>query len=353
MSNIIAKQIYFLRLLSTVPRSEIKLMLKPQSRWIPLSSILDRLPDRPIHSRLILRNEFVMEIDSDDWAKVRDGTRRIVSILNEWGAESTYYLSFSGNHSIHVHAFLDISSIMVRPDVASLLEGHDDVIQSFKSYLTLQIAKASSTVVDMQLTGNHMIRMEGGFNEKSKKYCTMIHEIPDEKPAFYDVVIPDKLPLKTWNLCRFESEINTFLKVHYSAHAKNVYHNSGRKIDPEPLKEILKPVYIPGYRHWIVLSLAGWLKRHSVSEPDTLAVVKALDPDDSTPSKTKATIHNVYRAREDDRVPGLPKLISVLGQEARDRKIPANMAEGISDALVALGRGTHVSQITDLLKGGE
>ncbi|MCL4480964.1 MAG: hypothetical protein M1113_05730, partial [Candidatus Thermoplasmatota archaeon] len=175
----------------------------------------------------------------------------------------------------------------------------------------------------------------------------------DEKPAFYDVVIPDKLPLKTWNLCRFESEINTFLKVHYSAHAKTVYHNSGRKIDPEPLKEILKPVYIPGYRHWIVLSLAGWLKRHSVPEPDTLAVVKALDPDDSTPSKTKATIHNVYQAREDDRVPGLPKLISVLDQEARDRKIPANMAEGIGDALVALGRGTHVSQITDLLKGGE
>ena len=202
----------------------------------------------------------------------------------------------------------------------------------------------------MQLTGIHMIRMEGGFNEKSKKYCTMIHEILDEKPAFYDVVIPDKLPLKTRNLYRFESENKTFLKVRYSAHAKTVYHNSGRKIDPKPLKEILKPVYIRGYRHWIVLSWAGWLKRHSVPEPGTLAVVKALDLDDSAPSKTKATIQNVYRAREDDRVPGLSKLVSVLDKEARDRKIPANMAEGISDALSAFVRGTHVSQITDLLK---
>ena len=75
-----------------------------------------------------------MEIDSDDWAEVRDVTRRIVRTMNEWGAESTYYLSFSGNHSNHVHAFLDIPSIMVRPDVAPLLDGHDDVIQSFKSY---------------------------------------------------------------------------------------------------------------------------------------------------------------------------------------------------------------------------
>ena len=337
--NIIGKQIHFLTQLSTIPKSKIKVMLTPQTAWIPFSHILAKPPERPVHSRSILKNELVIEIDSDDWTEVRDGTRRMLHILNEWGADGSYYLSFSGNRSIHVHVFLNTSSLTVREDVIPLLQGHDDVIPSVKSYLTLQIARASAATVDMQLTGIHLIRMEGGFNEKSGKYCTMIKDAPDEKPLYYDVVVPAQLPHEFWNLNRFENEINSFLKVHYSMQPKSVYRNSGRKIDPEPLKEILKPVYIKGYRHWIVLSLSGWLKRHSVPEIKALEIVRTLNPNDRTPSKTAATVRNVYRAHEDDRIPGLPKLLSIITQQEADGKIPGITAEGIRKALVGLNHG--------------
>lgn len=201
-SNILGKQIHFLRWLSTVSRGEIKVMLKPQSPWLDFHDILEHPPDRPIHSRMILKNELILEIDSDDWAEVRDGTRRILGVLDDWGAEGSYYLSYSGNRSIHVHVFMDTSSMPVHEDVVPLLQGHDDVISTFKSYLTLQISRASGTTVDMQLTGTHLIRMEGGFNEKSKKYCSMINEVPQDKPRYYDIVVPSNLPPKFWNLSR-------------------------------------------------------------------------------------------------------------------------------------------------------
>ena len=314
-------------------------MLKPQSPWLDFHDVLEHAPVRPIHSRSILKNELVLEIDSENWQEVRDGTRRILAVLDSWGAEGSYYLSYSGNRSIHVHVFMETSSMPVHEDVVPLLQGHDDVISQFKSYMTLQISRASNTVVDMQLTGTHLIRMEGGFNEKSRKYCTQISEIPEERPQYYDVIVPSKLPPKFWDLSRFENEVNAFLKVHYSRISRVEYHPSGRPIDPEPLKEILKPVFIPGYRHFMVMALAGWLKRHAVEEDKALEIVRALNPHDMTPFKTAATIREAYRAPETDRVPGLPKLLEIIGQIGAEGKIKEDIAAETIQALEALNRG--------------
>lgn len=342
-SNILQKQIYWLRLLSTISRDEIKLMLKPQSPWIAFHAILDDPPGRPLHSRLILRNELVLEIDSDSWEEVRDGTRRIVKTLDEWEAEGSYYISFSGNRSIHVHLFLDISSVLVHANIIPLLEGHDDVIPSVKSYLTLQISRAAKADVDMHLTGTHLIRMEGGFNEKSRKHCTMLDGIPDEKPVYYDVVVPFRLPPKLWDLSKWENEINTFLSIRYAETQKQVYPQTGRQFDPEPLKDILKPIFIPGYRHWIVLSLSGWFKRHSIPEAQALDIMRALNPNDRMPNKTSSTVREVYQSQENDRIPGLPKLLTIISEQASKGKIPITLADRVSKELSGIGRGTLVS----------
>jgi hypothetical protein len=331
------KQIYFLRLLSTVSRDEIKVMLKPQSPWYNFFDILADPLDRPIHSRLILKNELVLEIDSDVWAEVRDGTRRIVQVLESWGAGGSYYLSYSGNRSIHVHVFIDLTSIHINEDIVPLLEGHSDIISSFKTYMTRQIAIASRTVLDMQLTGTHLIRMEGGFNEKSHKYCSQIREIPEEKPQYYDIQVPGSFPPELWNLSRFEREINAFLKVHYTAKPSPIHASSGRPIDPEPLKEILKPVFIEGYRHSIVLALAGWLKRHSVPEEKTLEIVRSLNPNDKTPAKTAATVRETYR--NGGRTIGLPSLIGIIANIASEGKISRETAKGVIESLEAKGAG--------------
>jgi hypothetical protein len=337
LSNIIGKQIYFLRLLSTVSRDEIKVMLKPQSPWCDFFDVLTQPPDRPIHSRSILKNELVLEIDSDNWAEVRDGTRRIVRVLESWRAGGSYYLSYSGNRSIHVHVFTDLKSIHINEDIVPLLEGHSDVISTFKAYMTRQIAIATGTAPDMQLTGTHLIRMEGGFNEKSHKYCTQIHEVPDEKPQYYDIEVPGSLPPERWNLSGFQREINAFLKVHYTAKPSPIRMGSGRPIDPEPLKEILKPVFIEGYRHYIVLALAGWLKRHSVPEEKTLEIVRSLNPNDKTPAKTAATVRETYR--NSGRTIGLPSLIGIIANIASEGKISRETAKGVIEALEAKGVG--------------
>lgn len=342
-SNILEKQIQWLRLLTTVSRDEIKLMPKYQTPWVGFHTILDNLPDKPIHSRQILRNEIVLEIDSSSWEEVRDGTRRITMLLDEWGAPGSYYLSFSGNRSIHVHLFINISSVLVHAEVIPLLEGHDDVIPSVKSYLTLQISRAARSEVDMQLTGKHLIRMEGGFNEKSRKYCTLIDKVPDDKPVFYDVAVPSALPPSVWDLSKWENEINAFLMIRYAESMKPVYHYANRPFDPEPLKEILRPVFIPGYRHWVVISLAGWLRRHAIPETRALEIIRALNINDRTPAKTASTIREVYRAQQSDRIPGLPKLLSIISGQASQGKITASLAERVSKELNEIGRGNHVS----------
>jgi len=339
-SNIIGKQIYFLRLLTTVSREEIKVMLKPQSPWCNFFDALASPPDRPIHSRLILKNELVLEIDSDVWAEVRDGTRRIVQVLESWGAGGSYYLSYSGNRSIHVHVFIDRTSIHINENIVPLLEGHTDIISSLKTYMTRQIAIASRTVLDMQLTGTHLIRMEGGFNEKSHKYCIQIHEIPHEKPQYYDIHVPDSLPPKLWNLSQFEKEINAFLKLRFSPKPTRTLPTSGRPIDPEPLKDILRSVFIPGYRHFMVLAISGWLKRHGIPEAKALEVVRALNPQDATPAKTEGTVHEVYRSGPERKTAGLPYLLKIVNEMALSGKIPEKTARDVTKALEALNRGT-------------
>ena len=112
---------------------------------------------------------------------------------------------------------------------------------------------------------------------------------------------------------------------------------SGRPIDPEPLKEILKPVFIEGYRHSIVFALAGWLKRHSVPEEKTLEIVRSLNPSDKTPAKTAATVRETYR--NSGRTIGLPSLIGIIANIASEGKISRETAKGVIEALEAKGAG--------------
>ena len=333
MSNILTKQIHYLRILSTVPGSNLEVMLVPQSPWLPLYEVLDNMPHKPIHSRTILKNEIVLEIDSDDWAEVRDGTRRILHVLDQWGARGSYYLSFSGNRSIHVHVFFD-RSLAIYPETAEVLRGRDDVLAVVKKYLMDQIASISKTAPDMQLAGRHLIRLEGGFNEKSHKYCTLIHEVPDEKPRYYDLLIPSSLPPALWDLTRFEKEINAFLRIRFTPKGPVITHPAkGRPFDPEPLKDILKPVFIPGYRHFMVLAISGWLKRHGIPEYKALEIVRALNPHDQTPAKTAGTVHGVYRAGPENKTAGLPYLLNIINEMAASGKISGEVAQETTDAL--------------------
>jgi len=331
MSNetkIIQDQLYFLRLLSRLD-NEVEVSLTGKSTWLELHKIINNPPKRPISARTILKRELVFEIDNDDWAIVRNGTLRIINLIEKWGAKECYYLSYTGNRSIHVHVFIDVSKIIQDSETTKILETVDksEVRKSIKEYIMRQVALATDTNIDMNLANKHLIRLEGSINEKSGKYCTYIESIPENKPESYPVVIPDKLPPKLWNLSFMKDELNAFLQVHFRKSTTPIIYGSGKPIeDPERFIDILKPAYVKGYRHWIVSSLSGHFKRHQVQFDRASSMIRELAKGDEELSSRLYTVKEIYRADKSKRIPGLPKLIEIINEEVRDGKLSSDIA---------------------------
>ncbi len=334
MSEIIQNQIYFLRLLSQY--DDVSISLDGKSKWIPLFQIIKHPPNSPIGHRSILKNELVLEIDSNNWQTVRDGTRKILEVLEKWNAKNCYYISFSGNRSIHVHVFFNLASIELEDKTVKVTEGieRNDIQREIKAYIMRQIQYASDTIIDLNLSSKHLIRLEGSMNEKSGNPCTMIDKIPDDRPANYTVKIPDTLPSKLWDLSFLKDEINIFLRVHFAKQIKPVTYSIGKPIkDPEVLIEIIRPIFIKGYRHHIILALSGFMKRHNVPFDDALNIVRVLTERDEEKSSRIYSLREIYRADNSKKIPGLPKLLSIIKEETDKGLIAKDMADEIDQKL--------------------
>jgi len=271
-----------------------------------LFDVIKNPPDVPISARSFLKNELILEIDNDNWAKVRDDSLRIVNLLEKWGAKDCYYLSYSGNHSIHVKVFFDPSTIAIKEETGKILENvpREEVRKSIKEYVMSQIAGITETSLDMNLASKHLIRLEGSINEKSGKYCTQITSIPEERPENYEVVVPDSLPERLWDISFITDELNAFLKVHFRKSTTPIIYGPGKPIEnPESFIDILRPAYVKGYRHWIVSSLSGHFKRHQVQFDRANSIIKELAKGDEELSSRLYTVKEIYRANESKRIP--------------------------------------------------
>jgi len=344
-------QVYFLHLLNLLD-SDIKVSLTGKSKWLPLFDVIKNPSNAPISARSILKNEFVFEIDNDDWTIVRDGSLRILNVLGKWGAEGCYYLSYTGNRSIHIKVYFDPGSIILENKTKEILE-HIDVSNvsedtnedkikkeeevrkylirtATKFYVMRQIALATDTNIDMNLAVKHLIRLEGSINEKSGKYCSQITFIPQEKPDNYEVVIPDHLPEKLWDLSFMTNELNAFLQVHFRKSTAPIIYGPGKPIkDPESFIDILRPAYTKNYRHKIVSALSGHFKRHQVQFEKASRIVRELASKDEELSSRLYTVKEIFKADENKRIPGLPKLIEIINEEVRDGKLSSDIANSI------------------------
>ena len=329
--KIVQDQIYFLRLLNRLD-SNIQVSLTGKSKWIPLFDIIKNPPRRPISARTILRNELVFEIDNDDWSTVRDGSLRIVNLLEKCGAQDCYYLVYSGNRSIHIKVFFDPSTVTVKEETAKILENvpREEIRKSIKEYIMSQVAGITETNLDMNLASKHLIRLEGSINEKSGKFCTYIESIPENKPENYPVLVPDKLPLKQWGLPFMSTELSAFLQVHFKKTVIHKNYGPGKSIEnPERFINILKPAYIKNYRYRIISALSGYLKRHQVQFDKANNIVRGLANKDEELSSRLYTVKEIYKADENKRIPGLPKLIEIINEEVRDGKLSSDLANSI------------------------
>ncbi|MEM4067646.1 MAG: hypothetical protein QXV17_12395 [Candidatus Micrarchaeaceae archaeon] len=329
-NSIVQDQIFFLRHLARLD-SDIKVSLNGRSKWLDLYDVVRNPPNFPIASRSILKNEVVLELDDDSWEYVRDGTRRIIQVLEKWGARDAYYLSYSGNRSLHVHVFFNPSSLMINNDTGKVLENIDknEIRKEVKTYIMKQIGYATETNPDLALANKHLIRLEGSVNEKSGMPCTQISTVPDNKPIDYSIEIPSFLPPKLWDIGFLESELNIYLKLHFGKNRKPIY-GPGKPIsvNPEQLVDVLKPIYIRGFRHFIILSVSGFLKRHQVPLNIAQKVVEGLTVKDEEKASRMYSLREIYRSCSDRKIPGLPKLLEIIKTEAKEGKISQEIAEG-------------------------
>ncbi|MEM3846074.1 MAG: hypothetical protein QXU98_10280 [Candidatus Parvarchaeota archaeon] len=340
--QIIQNQIYFLRLLTRYD-SDIKVSLDGRSRWLDLYDVVRNPPNFPISARSVLKSELVLEIDNDDWSVVRDGSRRILGLLNKWEARGCYYMAFSGHNSVHIHTFLDTSSIGIKPDVQKILESvdRDEVRKATKAYIMRQISIGADVNLDMNLSGKHLIRCEGSTHEITNKPCSMIDSIPSDRPLDYPVKIPDSLPPKLWDISFLKNELNVFLKLYFTKEQKPIRYGPGKPIEnPEKLIEILKPIYIKGFRHFIILAVSGFLKRHQIPLDIAQQIVKELAMKDEEKISRLYSLREVYRSSPDKKIPGLPKLLEIIKTEAKEGKISQEIAEGTITQLETItGKG--------------
>ncbi|MEM0135522.1 MAG: hypothetical protein QXU18_09935 [Thermoplasmatales archaeon] len=342
-NSIVQDQIFFLRHLARLD-SDIKISLNGRSKWLDLYDIIKNPPNHPIASRSVLKNEIILELDDDSWESVRNGTRKIIRVLKKWGAQDCFYLSYSGNRSIHIHLFFDTSTLGIKSDVQEILESadKDEIRKEVKAYIMRQISYATGTNLDMALASKHLIRLEGSINEKSGKSCSMIDFIPDNRPIDYPIKIPgpDSLPPRLWDISFLEDELNVYLKLYFTKEQKPIHYGPGKPISvyPEQLVNTLKPIYIRGYRHHIILSLTGYLKRHQIPLDIAQQIVRELTMKDEERTSRIYNLTQIYKANNNRRIWGLPKLLEIIKTEAKERKISQEIAEGTITQLETIAR---------------
>ncbi|MEM3448650.1 MAG: hypothetical protein QXP38_07205, partial [Nitrososphaerota archaeon] len=323
--------------------SDIKVSLNGRSKWLDLYDVVRNPPNFPIVSRSILRNELVLELDDDSWETVRDGTRRIIQVLEKWGGQNAFYLSYSGNRSLHVHIFLNLSSLMINNDTGKVLESvdKDEVRKVVKTYLMRQVSLATNTNIDMNLAGRHLIRLEGGVNPKSNQPCSQIDTIPDNRPVNYPIKIPDSLPPKLWDISFLENELNVFLKLYFTKEQKPIRYGHGKpiSINPEQLVSVLRSIYVKGHRHHIILSVSGFLKRHQVPLDTAQKIIRELAMKDEELRSRLYSLSQTYKANVNKRLYGFPELIRIVRKEMEEGKITQGIAENVITRLESIAKG--------------
>jgi hypothetical protein len=93
----------------------------------------------------------------------------------------------------------------------------------------------------------------------------------------------------------------------------------------------------------LVLCIAGWFKRHGITELQTREIIRQLNPHDLSPAKTMGTIKGVYKASETDKIPGFHKLISIIDGMVIQNEISVSIAEQVKMSLKNISKPDGVT----------
>jgi len=178
----------------------------------------------PIDHRTILEDEIVFDIDSPDWAQVKEWGKKLISKLED--REIPFLLAYSGGRGLHVHVFFNLTEEQQEICTDFKVSMKNLRIWLFNHILT-GLDGDMPHIIPKELIGKgklfdnscvnwnnnrkgHLIRIFGG---RKKSYKTLISEIPNERPYvdYNSVKFPTRVrkwEIPTWILQKYVREMN-------------------------------------------------------------------------------------------------------------------------------------------------
>ena len=186
--------------------------------WIEVRSVdIDEMVTNTGLHREILPNEWVFDIDGENWESVRELARRLEEVLEKWKIP---FNRWSSGRWLHYHVFVDMSELyqtelpewywklvkyhfgkmmkMEKITTNDLVMFQREVHKLIPLVLIEEIEKVDGAYFDLNkfVSSRSLIRAEGSINPKTRAYKTFLEKLPQEQELVgisWKVKFPEKI----------------------------------------------------------------------------------------------------------------------------------------------------------------
>jgi hypothetical protein len=293
-----------------------------RTNWQPISAFdLNELMSNTNLHREIFPNEWVFDIDGNDWSSVRDLALELESkfdkleiIFNRWS---------SGNY-LHYHVFVDDSEItqnkaewyqklitnhfkLLKKDKVSIenaIELIKQIHRSIPLVIIKRLPKNENASIDIQkfTSLRCLIRAEGSLNLKTYAYKSYLPELPQNQPlikASWKVQFPKKIAIWKPDIDFYDSlfllAYNHYVKPEFKREIK--LKKKSKEIDW--IEKILENTFHDGRKRLLDLIILPYL-----------ITIKGLDPESAFDLAFDWTLknHNIEPIRINKRIASISSL---------------------------------------------
>jgi hypothetical protein len=264
---------------------------REKTNWQPISNFdLNELMKNTNLHREIFPNEWVFDLDGNDWPSVHNLALALESLLGE--LEIPFNRWSSGNH-LHYHIFVNDSEIVQskvewykklivshfkllkkdRISIEDVIELNRQAHRSIPLLLIEKLPKVENASIDTQkfTSLKCLIRAEGSLNLKTYAYKSYLPELPQNQPlikASWHVKFPEKIAIWQPDVELYESlfllAYEHYVKPEFKHEVKT--RKKGKEIDW--IENILQNTFHDGRKRLLDLVILPYLIK-----------IKGLDPE--------------------------------------------------------------------------
>lgn len=227
-------------------------------------------------ARTILKNELVFDFDNPEWTELASEARKLIAYLRS--EKIPCYIALTGGKGMHVHVFVDPTSVQIDEGLGQQLKEHGvDVLSITRVLLANNLLEkagvdAAKAGLDRGKIGwrssgrGSLIRMCGAVHERGGGVKTIVMEVPDQRPepASLPLVFPKSLEM--WRVGRkLEKAVEDRLKSEVKADKKeSVDFHSVKELDKIPCYAKLMSGVEEGKREYGAFTVGLWNHCHGV-----------------------------------------------------------------------------------------